>query len=631
MQNSIHERTSEAIRVQVHPLLLQSPFGTQSVLFHEVFADDRILLSSDEGDWLRAVLQIDYRPLRPVAAEYFQSLWEFNLAWARRRGLVPRSEEGNQESPDEAAQRLLFRRPSGGNSRAPILHPVPPPPVPMPWVVNVDRLEPGVVPFRVWGRKPKCFFALTKAFLGVHLMGRSASAHEVRHHLRISPPFARACGFTLPDPARGYRHTDIPGLRKLEQFDEIMASRGLWGKIRVQTIRENLARKLIPVKGQDLVEDTSHYVAFSAMDQVPAPPPATAPEADEPSPPPEGPPPATAPKSRPRTQKKNRRSARAAARAASRRRWRKTRALKRAKRPPRPVAPRAQATPAATGAKVKTKSQSRVVKACRCPNRPECHHRWELSDPGAGTVVKGGEGAKKRYWAHKAAVLSTGPDGIPLDAVAMSDAATHDSAALVPHLDRLFTTYPELAGQFANVLADCAWDDVALKQVVEERFGLNLKTPVNPRSIKPVTRDLGRGMKSLSPAGTLTCQADRELEYLGASFQRETFTYGPPRASGGQAACQTCPLRDACCRADNTAGRRVEIPFTMLPHIDPGDPPMARRFKAIMRRRTAIERAIKRIKLDFGSPALSRRGNDAFQAHLDRSLIAFHLMLRLDR
>jgi hypothetical protein len=286
---------------------------------------------------------------------------------------------------------------------------------------------------------------------------------------------------------------------------------------------------------------------------------------------------------------------------------------------------------ATTDTKMKTKSQSRVIKPCRCEDRERCQHRWVLSDPGAGTVVKGGRGGKKRYWAHKAAVLSTGPDGIPLDAVAMTDAATHDSAALVPHLDRLFALFPALRGQFANVLADAAWDDAALKEVVETRFGLNLKTPVNPRSIKPITQGLGRGMKNLTPAGTLTCQADREMSFEGASHQRETFVYRAPRLDTGEVACHGCPVRANCCRRDNTKGREVEIPFTRLPHIDPGDPPMARRFKAIMRRRTAVERAIKRIKLDFSDPQLSRRGNDAFQGHLDRSLIAFHWMLRLDR
>lgn len=641
MQTSLHERIGEASSVLVDPVLVQSPFGAQAVLFMEVARDDVVLLDSGEAEWLRVLRQMEWQPLRPFAAQYYQALWEFNIAAARKRGLVPRFDVRAAETHVDAVQRLLFERPTGGNAAASILYPTPTPPLLTP-TVNVDRLQPGVVPIRIAGRAPKCFFALTKAFTGVHLMGKAGSAEEVEHHLRISPPFARACGFTLPRPDGRYRHTDIPALRKLEQFDEIMSARGLWGEVRRLTVGENLARGLIPIKGQVLVEDTTHYVAFSEMDQVTVPPTAAVAEHVEPESTPAA---AQGRTQRSRPGKAQRRLLRQAAKAESKRRWRERRALERQKRRARHLRRRPQtaapasasaepsqaAPPAATDAKPKTKSQSRTVKDCRCKDRQGCPHPWVLSDSGAGTVVKGGRGGKQRYWAHKAAVLSTGPDGIPLDAVAMSDAASHDSTALVPHLDRFFATYPELKGKFDTLLADSAWDDAELKQTVEERFGLNLKTPVNPRSIKPVTVDLGRGMKSLSPVGTLTCQADREMSYEGASYQRETFIYHPPRLETGEVACLTCPLRDTCCRSDNTKGRQVEIPFTKLPHIDPGDPPMARRFKAIMRRRTAVERAIKRIKLDFGDDELTRRGNDAFQAHLDRSLIAFHLMLRLNR
>jgi len=271
LKEALHERTSEAPTIHVDPVLLQSPFGPQGVIFKEVFADDQALLASGDGEWLRAVLAIDWLPLRPVAAKYYQALWEFNIAAARKRRRSIRV-----ETAAGAAYRLLFERPTAGNAGTPILHPAPIPPVPQPLVVNADQLAPGVVPIRIRGRTPKCFFAMAKAFTGVHLMGRSGSADEVEHLLRVSPPFARACGFSLPDRAKGYRHTDIPKLRKLEQFDEIMCSRGLWGEIRVQAIRENLARELIPIKGQDLVEDTTHYVAYSAMDQVALPAPANA-------------------------------------------------------------------------------------------------------------------------------------------------------------------------------------------------------------------------------------------------------------------------------------------------------------------------------------------------------------------
>lgn len=285
-----------------------------------------------------------------------------------------------------------------------------------------------------------------------------------------------------------------------------------------------------------------------------------------------------------------------------------------------------------TEEKPKRKSQSRTIKNCRCAEPEMCPHPWVLSDPGAGTVVKGGRiGGKRKYWAHKAAVLSTAPAGIPLDAVAMTDAASHDGTALVPQLRSVFETYPELKGKFDTVLADTAMDDANSKQIVRDEFAMDLKTPTNPRAIKTITTDLGRGMKNLTPTGTLTCQADREMPFKGVRFETEKFLYGSPRLSTGEVACLTCPLRDVCCRRDTKGGRDVEIPIIYLPHIDPGDPPMARRFKALMRNRTSVERAIKTLKLDFGDDRLKRRGNDAFQAHLDRSLIALHLLLRLKR
>ena len=135
----------------------------------------------------------------------------------------------------------------------------------------------------------------------------------------------------------------------------------------------------------------------------------------------------------------------------------------------------------------------------------------------------------------------------------------------------------------------------------------------------------------MSPIGTLTCAAGETMTYLGVRWETEKFLYGPPATDDGAAtACETCPLRDSCCRQGVQGGRHVTIPFEKLPHIEPQDPPMARRFKAIMSRRSAVERAIKRLKIDLGDPQLTRRGNDAFQGHLDRSLLAFHLLLQLE-
>ena len=633
MREPHHEGIGDAPRVPVDPVLTQ-PLSSQRPLFVLVYHDDAALLASGTADWLRVLRQLDWRALCPVGAQYYQGLFESNVEAALRR-----PGPTNPESQDEATQRLLVQRPTGGNAEAPLLHAVPPPTQVVPEIVRAEDLEPGVTPIRLAGRSPKCFFALAKAFIGVQLMGRGASAEEVHHHLVHSPPFARACGFTLPDPAGRYRQSDIPALRKLEQFEQIMAERGLWSQIRVQTIQENLQRGVVELEDEDLVLDTTHYVAYSEM-QVhtvePSIEPALPQQAPAPAATPTTPPPRRRRKAIPRFQQRAARRAHDAARNAAKQQWREARQAAREKRratQARRAVRTANATPAGTTTPVEAparrKSQSKTVKKCRCRDRRTCSHEWVQSDHGAGTVVKGTKTGKKKYWAHKAAVLST-TSGIPLDAHAMTDAATHDGEPVVPHLEIFFQTYPKLKSVFTTLLADAAYDDEETKQKVEDQFGLTLMTPVNPRSIRPRTEGLGRGMKALSPVGTLTCKADREMPYKGASFERERFLYDPPRLATGEVACLTCPFREACCRRDNTQGRQIEVAFDQLPHINPSEPPMAKRFKVLMRRRTAVERAIKRLKLDFGDDHLTRRGTIAFQAHLDRSLIALHLMLRLD-
>ena len=53
-------------------------------------------------------------------------------------------------------------------------------------------------------------------------------------------------------------------------------------------------------------------------------------------------------------------------------------------------------------------------------------------------------------------------------------------------------------------------------------------------------------------------------------------------------------------------------------------------FKKIMKRRPAVERMIKIIKYDYGDRRAHKRGNAAFQAFLDKIMIAIHIQLRHD-
>jgi len=71
----------------------------------------------------------------------------------------------------------------------------------------------------------------------------------------------------------------------------------------------------------------------------------------------------------------------------------------------------------------------------------------------------------------------------------------------------------------------------------------------------------------------------------------------------------------------------VTIGFDRLPWLDREFPQVPKRFAKVMARRTVIERLPKLMKYDFGGDRLSERGTKAFQARLDKTLLAMHLAL----
>jgi len=131
----------------------------------------------------------------------------------------------------------------------------------------------------------------------------------------------------------------------------------------------------------------------------------------------------------------------------------------------------------------------------------------------------------------------------------------------------------------------------------------------------------------LTPYGNLNCMAGIEMDYKGARFDSEKFIYQAPTDENNVPVCSQCEHKPFCSPLSQT-GRVVTVPFQLLPHIDSNDPPMARRYKAMMTRRPSVERIIKRLKCDLSDDRLTKRGNASFQSYLDKTLIAFHILLR---
>ena len=523
----------------------------QIPLIHVVESDDVHLAEQPDLVWFDVLRGLDWKRLVPVAVEYYEALWLFNQKQAQGREDRAAVAGANPETRQEASLRLLLERPIMG-AQKPLIE-APPQPKLEPLHVDASAIRPGRVPVRIAGLRPKCFFAMFKAFVGMALRGHAPEPEVVDEELRSNPGFARTCGFTLPDEKRGYRYSDVPGLRKLEQFDQIMADNGLWQKAAVGQVADNLKAGRLRMEST-LVHDTTHYPAYSSMQVV--------------------------------------------------------------------ELPQKQQGPA-PAEKPKRKSQPKATKNCRCHNRDRCAHPWISADPGAGTVVKAG---KQMHWAHKASTLGFAGREVLLDAVAMTDAASHDSQSLLPHLERLLALYPELNGKLMRVLDDSAADDEDIKERLARQYHIELLVAPNPRGRKPMTKDLPRGIDHIRSTGTPVCAQGIPFDFVGCRHASGQFLFRAPEGSDGKPVCEGCPRKSSCCRGGGSR-RQIALPFARLPWLDPRFPQLSRRFQKAYARRTVIERIHKLMKYDFGDERLTKRGNKAFQARLDKTLLAMHLVV----
>ena len=524
--------------------------------FHEIHDDDQYLLNTLEGEWFHILYDLPWQDYCSFGATYYDALYDYNIGEQKKRNEKKEHDSVDplpRETKEVARQRLLFGRvtmQSATDEAPPIIYQEKVVEI-KPSRTNPLDISPGVVPVRLVGRKPKCFFSLFKSFMGTTLMGFPVEPEKVHLLLTSNPSFARVCGFApkFNDRPDDYHYQQIPSLRKLEQFDQIMTEAGLWEQLKVEEVNTNFVSGVIKPE-KELVGDTTHYYAYSGFETV-------------------------------HYENKN--------------------------------------------GTEKKKSQSKMTKNCRCKDRDACHHKWELADEGAGTIVKSGG---KMHWGHKASVLGLPKQGVALDAVAITDAATHDGQTFFPHVEKAFKQYPELATSIERVLYDSACDDAPLREKFKKELGVELKASFNPRRTQAITENLPRGMTKITAWGVPVCLAGHEMDYQGMRVANQTFIYKAPFDEMGDSVCTGCDQRKGCCHESTQSGRTLTVSFDTLPQINSEDPPMSKRFKAIMTRRPSVERMIKRLKCDLGDDRLSKRGNASFQAYLDKTMIAYHLLLR---
>jgi hypothetical protein len=166
---------------QQHPAI-------QLPLIHTVDKDDQLLINSPDAEWYRILKYFPDMNYRQVAADYYNSLYHFNKCCT----MNPGDQNVNDEDKQQATQRLLFNRATMNNSTPVIFDKdfI----TPIEEVVTSDQIAPGITPNRLGGKKPKCFFAMFKSFVGTSTMGFAPEPENVYALLTSNMSFARVCG-----------------------------------------------------------------------------------------------------------------------------------------------------------------------------------------------------------------------------------------------------------------------------------------------------------------------------------------------------------------------------------------------------------------------------------------------------
>lgn len=534
-----------------------------TVLFAE--PDDHVLRSQPDARFLVVLEQITHEGLSKWAITYYAALHAHN----RRK---PAPGRRGRPASKEAASRRVAKEWLATRSAGPVLFEGCEPDAP------AARDEEGSATRGVGGRRPTDFVYLVRAFMGVAAMGLEPEPGMVHTVLVSNPSFARLCGFgyEIADAGRVIRD-NTPSLRKLQEFDQVMAEAGLWGQLKASVVSENLASGRVAVE-KDLVVDTTHYPAVSGfvVREVAEPRPTTVV-----TPPPDGQPASKSNDAAPTRRKRRKKERRAV---------------------------------------------PRVGKRCGCADKTRCTHAYVPTDDGAGVVVKGG-GTKKSVWAHKASILAFAGSEVPIDAVAIRYAGTHDGTTLVPHLDRVARLHPSVLAAAERVIVDSAYQSAENKTAAAERK-LELVAPINPRGTKPKPAGLP-GISHYSATGIPVCEAGHELRHEGRRLEEKKHLWGPPRSPEGASLCLSCPLRETCCPGA-TRGRTLTTNADDFPQIDWDWPQHSASFKKTYSQRTAVERVINVLKLDLNGGRLAKRDNVNFQARLDKSILAVHLLIKSD-
>lgn len=236
------------------------------------------------------------------------------------------------------------------------------------------------------------------------------------------------------------------------------------------------------------------------------------------------------------------------------------------------------------------------------------------------------------YIAHKMSVPTLPKQSIPLAAYAYKG-NTADNLTLESTLIKLFCDYPFLLPYIDAVLCDGIFQTEDNHLLLKELLGHNVRLicPVHPRSRKDVKVEGVNGIVLIDKYGIPHCISGHKLILLGRDKKHQCYIWGCPvfndkcRVEG-----LTCSDANhvACCNRSGS-GRYFCVNRWDTPQINWEFPQHSKNHQAAYNLRKANERAISFLKEATGFRRLRKRNRINAQAHGDKCVAAFHIMIMM--
>jgi len=275
--------------------------------------------------------------------------------------------------------------------------------------------------------------------------------------------------------------------------------------------------------------------------------------------------------------------------------------------------------------KPKQRKVPRMRKRCGCgkDNWETCTHAWVPTDQGAAVVVKG---PTRVFWAHKTSVAAFADSEIPFDARVCLYGAESDSNTLVPHLELLERDLPRVISELTFALAD---DGYQGNHQAVARFGnrARLIVPVHPRKARAGLADAFDGIDHFTALGFPICQGGHRFVLRGRDIIDARYIWAAPDDEAGRPVCAGCLSAQGCLKRGQR--RYIRVDHKDQPQLDWDHPQLLVRDRTRYQKRTGVERAIKRLKVDLNAEQLTHRDVHRVQAHLDRKLLTLHVLLEV--